>query len=49
MDPKVRQIKNAYMREWRARNKDKVQASQERYWRKKANELAILKVQKESN
>lgn len=49
MDPKVRQIKNAYMREWRARNKDKVQASQERYWRKKAKELAMLKEQEESD
>ncbi|WP_195949284.1 hypothetical protein [Clostridium saudiense] len=49
MDSKAREIKNAYMREWRARNKDKVQASQERYWQKKAKELAMLKEQEESD
>ena len=39
MDPKVREIKNAYMREWRAKNKDKVKAAHERYWNKKVEEV----------
>ena len=36
MDSKVKEIRNAYMREWRARNRDKVREHQERYWSKKA-------------
>ena len=35
MDSKAREIKNAYMREWRAKNKDKVKAHQEKYWSNK--------------
>lgn len=31
------------MRQWRARNKEKVKAYQEKYWRKKAKESAILR------
>lgn len=31
---------NAYMREWRAKNRDKVKANNERYWEKKAAQLA---------
>lgn len=33
----ARKIKNEYMKQWRAKNKDKVKATQERYWIKKAN------------
>lgn len=43
MDSKVREIRNAYMREWRARNKDKVKEHQERYWSKKAlKDIALI-------
>lgn len=43
MNQKAREIKNAYMREWRARNKDKVKAHQEKYWSNK-----VLKEKKNS-
>ena len=33
---KARQARNQYAREWRARNRDKVKANNERYWAKKA-------------
>ena len=33
---KARQARNQYAREWRARNRDKVKASNERYWARKA-------------
>ncbi|WP_278320091.1 hypothetical protein [Haloimpatiens massiliensis] len=36
MNAKAKEQRNAYMREWRAKNKDKVKAAQERYWEKKS-------------
>ena len=36
----ARAARNEYKRLWRARNKDKVRASNERYWEKKAKEGA---------
>lgn len=36
MDDKARDERNKYMRDWRKKNKDKVKASQDRYWEKKA-------------
>lgn len=36
----AREARNAYMREWRAKNKEKVRATQDRYWKRKAKELA---------
>lgn len=36
MDDKARVERNAYMRAWRKRNKDKVQAAQKRYWEKRS-------------
>lgn len=36
MNVKAKEQRNAYMREWRAKNKDKVKAAQERYWEKKS-------------
>lgn len=39
----ARAARNAYLREWRARNKDKVKAAQERYWQKVAEEQAEQK------
>lgn len=38
MSDEARRLKNEYMKEWRAKNKEKVKAAQERYWRKKALE-----------
>ncbi|MBJ7955809.1 hypothetical protein [Bacillus cereus] len=35
----AREARNAYMREWRAKNKEKVKATQDRYWKRKAKEL----------
>lgn len=36
MDEKAKEARNKYMKEWRAKNKDKVKVIQERYWKKKA-------------
>lgn len=36
----AREARNAYMREWRAKNKEKVKATQDRYWKRKAQESA---------
>ena len=33
------EAKRAYMRKWRAENKDKVKAHQQKYWERKAAEL----------
>ena len=33
------EAKRAYMRKWRAGNKDKVRAHQQRYWERKGAEL----------
>lgn len=39
----MRKAKNAYRREWNRRNPEKVKAAQERYWLKRAAELAQWK------
>ena len=39
MEAKAKAMRNEYMRNWRARNKDKVKATQERYWENKANKI----------
>lgn len=36
---KARQARNQYAREWRAKNKDKVKASNARYWERQAQKL----------
>lgn len=36
----IRNAKNAYLSEWRRRNPEKVKAAQERYWLKRAEEIA---------
>ncbi len=38
MSEEARQAYNAYMREWRKKNKEKVKATRERYWKKKLSE-----------
>ena len=37
---KARQAKNAYARAWRAKNPDRVKASNERYWLRRAEREA---------
>lgn len=39
MSDKAREERNAYMREWRKRNPDKVKEHQDRYWEKKAEKI----------
>lgn len=34
------EARRAYQREWRAKNRDKIRASEERFWLKKAAEQA---------
>ncbi|WP_167595063.1 hypothetical protein [Clostridium beijerinckii] len=43
MNEEAKQAKREYAREWRKMNKDKVKAAQDRYWNKKANQLAKRK------
>lgn len=43
MDDKAKAQRNAYMKEWRKRNKDKVKAAQEKYWEKKSQEQDLQK------
>lgn len=37
----ARDARNAYQRAWRAKNKDKVRENNQRYWAKKAAEMAV--------
>ncbi|WP_291650133.1 hypothetical protein [Clostridium sp.] len=39
MEASAKLARREYMRQWRARNKDKVKANQERYWENKAKKL----------
>ncbi|PGS79154.1 hypothetical protein COC69_12760 [Bacillus cereus] len=39
----AQEVKKAYMRAWREANKDKVKASQERYWKKVAQKMNLEK------
>lgn len=39
MDEKAKEARRAYKREWNRKNKDKVKAAQERYWKRKAEAL----------
>ncbi|WP_349818183.1 hypothetical protein [Clostridium saudiense] len=39
MNDEARKLKNAYAREWRARNKDKSKAYQEKYWQNKVKKM----------
>lgn len=36
----ARQARNAYLREWRRRNPEKYQAQRDRYWMRKAEQMA---------
>lgn len=39
MNDEARKLRNAYARDWRAKNKDKVKAHQEKYWKNKAKKI----------
>ena len=39
----ARQERNKYFREWRAKNKDRVKATNARYWARRAAKLAAKK------
>lgn len=39
MNDEARKLRNAYAREWRSKNKDKVKSHQEKYWKNKAKKL----------
>lgn len=41
-----KEVRNAYMREWRKNNKDKVKQYHETYWTKKAKEMEVEGCQK---
>ena len=43
----VKAVKRAYEKQWRANNKDKVRAKNQRYWLKKA--IALRTVKEEAN
>ncbi len=40
MNDAARKAKNAYQREWRKRNREKVKMHNERYWTKQGEEMA---------
>lgn len=39
LNERAKEQRNAYMKEWRERNKDKVKAIQNKYWEKKSKEI----------
>lgn len=39
MEQQAKALKNAYLKDWRAKNKDKVKKINDRYWEKKAQNL----------
>lgn len=40
MNSEAKKSRNEYYRNWRAKNRDKVKAAQDRYWSKRAAEMA---------
>ena len=49
MEELKREASREYIREWRKRNPEKVQAAQERYWAKKAAEIAAKREKTSKN
>ena len=45
----AKETRNAYFREWRAKNKDKVQAINKRYWENKAKHNIKNKTEDKTN
>jgi len=41
LNDRAKEQRNAYMKEWRKRNKDKIKAAQERYWEKKFENMKL--------
>ncbi|MHC6178642.1 hypothetical protein ACYUJ6_02110 [Clostridium sp. JNZ X4-2] len=39
MNDKAKKVRNDYMKRWRAKNKEKIKAIQNRYWEKKARQI----------
>ena len=39
LSQEANEARNAYYREWRKKNKEKVKQYNEKYWKKKANEM----------
>lgn len=44
----IKEAQRAYKKQWRSRNKDKVKASNEKYWLKKAVEMGLTPEAKEA-
>lgn len=40
---KARELQRAYLKEWRAKNRDKTKEYRRRYWEKKASEAMMRK------
>jgi hypothetical protein len=49
LDNAAREARNRYYREWRKKNPEKVKESNERYWAKKAAEMATEEKEGETN
>ncbi len=43
----IKEAQRAYKKQWRSQNKDKVKASNQKYWLKKALEMGLTPEQKE--
>lgn len=48
MTETAKEAKREYMRRWRANNKEKLAANQQKYWERKAAEFAREKEEKEN-
>lgn len=42
-EDKAKELQRAYLKEWRAKNRDKTKEYRRRYWEKKANEAMMRK------
>ena len=47
LSPEARELKNAYQREWRAKNKDKLRKYNANMWEKKAAQLSAKEQENE--
>lgn len=48
MTDAAKEARNAYRREWAKKNREKVKATQERYWAKKAEQAAADQEEKQN-
>lgn len=49
LEQKAREERNAYYRAWRAKNKSRVKAINQRYWEKRARKTAELNGEERNN